>query len=108
MHLLAIEKIFALRINTSSQVLTDDKGHRRFLRSHSGGAGVADIVAFVPTKQRDLVRPGWEVLWIEVKSPTGKQSAEQRSFQTKVESEGHGYLVARSLEDVIKWLREHR
>lgn len=112
MHLLAAENIFALRINTSSQVLTDAYGKRRFLRSHSGGAGVADILA----TPRYLRIPGQgvyidgppSVLWIECKSPRGKQSADQMSFQRYVQGIGHYYLLARSVDQVLEWLKEHR
>jgi hypothetical protein len=47
-----------------------------------------------------------KVLWIEVKSLTGSQTPEQRSFEEQVTAEGHGYLVARSLEDVLEYLGE--
>lgn len=117
LHLLAAEHVFALRINTSSQVLTDGNGRRRFLKSHSGGAGVADIVAF-PRFLEKLTNNSGSITrcvsllvtptWIEVKSATGKQTPEQKSFQEKVESEGHAYLLARSVDDVINWLREKR
>lgn len=112
MHLLAAEQIFALRINTSSQVLTDANGRKRVLKSHSGGAGVADILA----TPRYLRIPGEGVyidgppclLWIEVKSPRGKQSPEQMLFQKQAEEFGHYYLLARSATDVMQWLKEHR
>jgi hypothetical protein len=91
LHLLAAEHIFAIRLNTFA---TTDRG--RVLRSHSGGAGVADILAF----PRELMP-----LWIEVKSATGKQSPEQKNFQLHVEEYGHTYLLARAPEDVIVWLR---
>ena len=43
LDLLAYESVWAMRINTAAQILTDDKGDRRFLQSHSAGRGVADI-----------------------------------------------------------------
>jgi len=88
---LAARKIFALRLNTG----TFQNG-KRFIRAHSAGAGAADILAFPVRVQRNAIHP----LWIEVKSAKGKQSAEQKSFQQKVLSEGHLYCLARSVEDV--------
>lgn len=117
MHLLAIEKIFALRINTSSHLIDDGKGHRNFVRTHSGGAGVADILAF-PKFLEKLTNNSGSItrcvsllvtpLWIEVKSATGRQTPEQKNFQEKVESEGHSYLLARSMDDVLAWLKAKR
>jgi len=43
-------------------------------------------------------------LWIECKTPKGKQSEAQKSFQIQVEEQNHTYIVARSIEDVEKWL----
>lgn len=116
MHLLAAEQIFALRINTSSQVIKDGEGHQRFLRSHSGGKGVADIFSTpridVPSDcskcHAPLISDELSVLWIEVKSPKGRQSPEQVSFQKQVEEKGHHYLIAKSISDVVSWLEAHR
>ena len=38
--------------------------------------------------------------WIETKSPNGKQSEFQKSFQKQVEDEGHMYILAKTLEAV--------
>lgn len=65
-------------------------GKRRFMRF--GTVGMADILAF-PYAARPL--------WIEVKTATGKQSEFQKSFQAQVEAQGHRYVVARSVEDVM-------
>ena len=45
-----------------------------------------------------------DVLCIEAKSPTGKQSEEQKKWQKMAEAVGAKYLIARSLDDVIKCL----
>src|SRR5271165_2992366 len=98
MHLLAAEHIFAIRLNTLALV---DRG--RIVRSHSGGAGVADIIAFPFCFKQTP-----SILWIEVKSATGKQSPEQKNFQLHVEEQMHNYLLARSPDEVLAWLRAHR
>src|SRR6185437_13084820 len=91
MGYLAARYIFAIRLNTG----TFQNGNR-FIRAHSAGAGAADILAF----PRIGLAAMPVVLWIEVKTAKGKQSAEQKSFQQKVLSEGHLYCLARSVEDV--------
>ena len=39
-------------------------------------------------------------MWIELKAANGKQIELQKSFQAKVEAEGHSYILARTLEDI--------
>ncbi len=44
-------------------------------------------------------------LYIEVKrSHGGKQSDDQKNFQSMLENNGHFYTVARSVEDVVKFM----
>lgn len=56
--------------------------------------GVSDLV---------IVSPG-EVIFVEVKTPTGRQSPSQKEFQTTVEALGFRYILVRSLEDFKKQL----
>jgi hypothetical protein len=60
-----------------------------------GLPGMADILA-IPLRMQTI-----EVWWIEVKDAKGKQSELQKAFQVRVEAEGHGYILARSLDDVL-------
>jgi Holliday junction resolvase len=53
--------------------------------------GIADLYAL----------KGGRHVWIEVKTPTGKQSEDQVRFQADVEAHGGRYLVAWSVEDII-------
>lgn len=39
-------------------------------------------------------------VWIEVKTPTGKQSMQQFEFGTNIRGKGGIYLIARSVKDV--------
>ena len=101
LELLAAHNIFAGRLNTGAGFAGG-----RPVQHHSFGKGCADILAF-----REFVT-GWKhgmthiiPTWLEVKSPTGKQSPEQQSFQRHVESLGHTYLLVRSIDDVLKWLK---
>ena len=43
---------------------------------------------------------------VEVKTPTGRQSDEQRTFQQLVERKGGIYVVLRSVEDAERWIAE--
>ena len=85
LDLLAARRILAFRLNTGAM-----KIGRRFMRF--GVPGMSDVVAF----------PSGGVLWIECKSTCGVQSDLQRSFQAQVESAGHKYVIARSVEDVLR------
>ena len=58
------------------------------LGSHKG---IADLYA---------LKDGRHV-WIEVKTPKGRQSMDQVEFQRMVEANGGGYLVARSVDEVM-------
>lgn len=109
LDLLAAERIFAIRLNTVA--MRNAKG--RPIHAHSGGAGVADIIAFPnrtisfnpgdPCADFTYVTP----LWIECKSSTGKQSDEQIGFQARVEEEGHTYIVVNNPDQLAQWIREN-
>jgi hypothetical protein len=73
-----------------------------------GLPGMADILAFPhnPVVLWKGISPYETIVdrfmptWIELKAPKGKQSELQKSFQEKVESEGHRYLLIRSLDEL--------
>ncbi len=56
-----------------------------------GGPGGADLIGMILGRFAAL----------EVKTPTGRQSPEQRQFQALVESKGGIYLLARSVDDAV-------
>ena len=43
-------------------------------------------------------------IYIEVKTPTGRQSEYQKQFQKDVEAHGAVYILARSVQDVVPYL----
>jgi hypothetical protein len=102
---LAAERIFAFRLNTSA-FKGEHKGKSWFTRSHSLGPGAADIVATIPQEycgnRKELDLRFQIVTWIECKTSTGKQSPQQRNFQEHVESLGHRYILARSVDNVAE------
>lgn len=111
---LAAERVLAFRMNTGATVAPETATTRRRFIAY-GVKGMADVLAFpdrckwcrVNTERSEVrycvsCNQLKKVLWIEVKSARGSQSAEQRSFEEQVKAEGHGYLIARSLEDVME------
>lgn len=62
--------------------------------------GVADLILLVPRIEEGC-KNMWHALCIEMKTPTGRQSAEQGLWQLKVEQHGYKYAVVRSLDEFI-------
>jgi hypothetical protein len=91
---LSAERILAFRMN-SGAMSGEYNGKTRFMRF--GVVGMADVLAFARNDKFCI----WPT-WIEVKTLTGRQSEFQKSFQAQVEAEGHTYILARSVDDVIK------
>lgn len=54
--------------------------------------GVSDLIAFIPDRG---------VTFIEVKTPTGKQSAAQERFQARCKTYGVPYHIVRSVPDAM-------
>ena len=61
------------------------------LKAEGVVAGVSDLILMVP-------RHGVHGLCIEMKTPKGKQSPNQKTWQKLVEDEGYMYMVVRSFE----------
>ena len=115
---LAAKRIFAGRLNTGG-----GKVPGGYFHAHGFGKGAADILAFPVLRyiclRKSYPHPGAPALecgalsqfpmplWIEVKSDRGRQSAEQKSFEIHVRSQGHEYLLVKSWEEVENWLKEH-
>lgn len=65
------------------------------------------MVQFGVPGQPDLMGlrlPHGQLIGIEVKSATGKQRPDQKAFQTMMERFGGLYILARSVDDVRKFL----
>ena len=87
---LSARHIFALRMNSGT--LINQAGRPVTF----GVPGMADILAFPHWPDSTSLR----VVWLELKAPKGKQSELQKSFQAKVEAEGHRYLLIKSLDEL--------
>lgn len=62
--------------------------------------GVSDIILLLPNKF-------YPYLCIENKTPKGKQSPEQKLFQSAVESQGGKYVIVRSLDDFKELIEQY-
>ena len=82
----------------------------RLWRSNSGVARMGKRhVRFGVPGQADLtgILPGGVRLEVEVKSATGRQSAEQLAYQCMIERFGGVYVLARSVGDVWERIRRY-
>lgn len=66
------------------------------LKEEGAMAGVADLVIVAPNRH----------LYIEMKSPKGKQSPKQVEFQSRVQAMGHAYHVCHSLDEFMEVCRK--
>jgi hypothetical protein len=57
-------------------------------------AGVADLFLSIPSGEL-------AGLYIEMKTPTGRQQPNQKEFERAVLAEGYGYVMPRSLEEFV-------
>jgi hypothetical protein len=85
---LRLKKCLCYRMNTGAGIFQNKEGPRRFVKF--GEKGMADILAFTKSS----------VIWCECKGSNGKQSEYQKAFQQEVESFGHIYIVAHSIDDI--------
>lgn len=67
-----------------------------FLKKEGATAGVSDLIVLLPKR----------CIFVEVKTKSGRQSDEQKNFQSAVELLGFEYLLWRSLDDAINFVRE--
>lgn len=100
---LAAKRIWHVRMNTGA-MQAEHNGKKRFLRF--GRPGMADIQATRQLAECDYPHSHQRIIWMEIKSPTGKQSKAQKEFQREVEAEGHTYLLIRSIDQVMQFFGE--
>lgn len=68
--------------------------HGRKIRFGVGGPGGADLIGLYNGR----------FVAVEIKTPRGKQTEEQQTFQRLVESKGGAYVVLRSVDDALTWI----
>ncbi len=67
-------------------------------KANGGKPGVPDLV---------IVLQHGRVYWVELKTPTGRQSTHQKLFQEVVERRGHKYEIWRSVADAQRFCLEY-
>lgn len=63
-----------------------------------GGKGAADLLGMF----------GGQFVAVEIKTPIGRQSPEQKRFQALVEKRGGTYVLLRSVEEAQQWAASMR
>lgn len=100
---LAKQRIFAFRQNTGAIVID-----RQLLRyGHPGSSdifGILDERFRCPATGRSLAGV---LLCVECKSPTGRQSPDQKLFERIVTKRGAVYILARSGSELVDRLRPY-
>jgi hypothetical protein len=71
-------------------------GEKR-VRYGVGSPGGADLIGLY----------GGKFVAVEIKTPTGRQSDDQKRFQQLIEAKGGEYVILRSVEDAEAWVRSH-
>ena len=70
------------------------------LKAEGATAGVADLILFIPNRR-------YGGLAIEMKTPNGRQSKEQREWQRKCEEAGNKYVLCRSAADFLREIDQY-
>jgi hypothetical protein len=90
---LALHRIFAWRNNTGAV-----KVDGRWIRYGQPGSG--DILGILPHDANNGTFRRGSLLSVECKTPLGRQSKQQKLFQTMIEQSGGCYLLVRSARDL--------
>mgnify|MGYP001612443946 CR=1 FL=1 len=94
-----------LYVRHSPSNVIGKKGEATFRKPRASQLGAADLIVF-RRKRIEITKFYFQdvtdVLCIEVKSPTGKVSLAQERWAQRAVAEGVRYIIARSIEDVIK------
>lgn len=80
------------------------------LKDEGVTAGVSDLILLLPqwfTTWRGEKGCKYAGLCIEMKTPTGRQSPEQRAWQAAVEAQGYKYAIARDVLGFVKIIQEY-
>lgn len=62
-----------------------------------GGPGGADLIGCYRGR----------FVAVEIKTPTGRQSPDQKTFQQLVESKGGTYVILRSVDEALAWIANY-
>lgn len=94
----ALGKLVYIRLHPVHP-FTDKAGKTRFAKVRESQKGAPDLLVIKPAPRGVL--PLIEVMAIEVKSPTGKQSDDQKRWQERFEAVGGEYWLIRSVDEFL-------
>ena len=69
--------------------------------------GVSDLCLAHKKTGKKFDDPDYGALYIEIKTPTGRQSKSQIAFEKNVLANGYDYKLCRSLDEFIKIVNEY-
>jgi hypothetical protein len=70
----------------------------KYLKAEGVLAGASDLIVVLNNK----------VLFVEVKTPNGRQQPTQKDFENKLKELGQDYRIVRSLDEFIKLIEEYK
>lgn len=88
---LALGRVDGLVLWRNNIGVAEMRGYK--VRFGVGGPGGADLIGCYRGR----------FVAVEIKTPTGRQSDEQRMFQRLVEGKGGIYVVLRSVDEAVAW-----
>ena len=88
--------MYYLLVSNDNNAISAQQGMKA--KAQGRVAGVADLTFY---------KPGGQPILIELKTPTGRQSPDQKKWQKAVENAGYRYVIVRSLEDFKKIIEQH-
>jgi hypothetical protein len=103
--LLTAERVWWMRCNSGAMRY----GKNRLMRW--GRVGMADLLALLPVitaNTADELVTVHRVVWLEIKRPGERITAEQQAFREEVEAEGHTYLIVMDAAELQAWLKGHK
>lgn len=92
---LALGAIPSLVLFRNNVGVAEMRGHT--VRFGVGGPGGADLIGIFNGR----------FVAVEIKTPTGRQSPDQKRFQSLVESKGGEYVILRSVAEALAWVESH-
>ena len=88
----ALQRADVYCFSVPNEAAGNNPGRQAYLKTMGLKSGVADLVALLPER----------VVFLEVKTPKGRQTASQAHFQELCDILGHQYAVVRSVEDALE------
>lgn len=88
----ALQRADVYCFSVPNEAAGNNPGRQSYLKTMGLKSGVADLVALLPER----------VVFLEVKTPKGRQTASQAHFQGICEILGHQYVVVRSVNEALE------